>query len=88
MNLTAILQLLRDCSCANAIELENASPKTEHLPLVYVDETNYYRFIKTVRVLAEVYKNSKITETTRKSMIQVCLALAFFHSWICFYLRV
>ncbi|AAF02844.1 Hypothetical protein [Arabidopsis thaliana] len=35
---------LRKCR----IELENASPKTEHLPLVYVDETNYYRFIKTV----------------------------------------
>ncbi|KAL9309862.1 putative U-box domain-containing protein 58 [Arabidopsis thaliana] len=60
---------LRKCR----IELENASPKTEHLPLVYVDETNYYRFIKTVRVLAEVYKNSKITETTRKSMIQVLM---------------
>ncbi|CAD5315688.1 unnamed protein product [Arabidopsis thaliana] len=60
---------LRKCR----IELENASPKTEHLPLVYVDETNYYGFIKTVRVLAEVYKNNKITETTRKSIIQVLM---------------
>ncbi|CAH8255746.1 unnamed protein product [Arabidopsis lyrata] len=60
---------LRKCR----IELENSSPKTEHLPLVYVDESNCYRFIKTVRVLAEVFKNKKITETTRKSIIQVLM---------------
>ncbi|CAE5960284.1 unnamed protein product [Arabidopsis arenosa] len=60
---------LRKCR----IELENSYPKTEHLPLVYVDESNCYRFIKTVRVLGEVFKNKKITETTRKSIIQVLM---------------
>lgn len=62
-------QFLRKCQ----IELENFSIETD-LPLVYVDESNYWRFIKTVRVLAEVFKNMKITGTTRKSIIQVCLS--------------
>ncbi|XP_019091191.1 PREDICTED: putative U-box domain-containing protein 58 [Camelina sativa] len=61
---------LRKCQT----ELENSSPRTdEQLPLVYVHESNCYRFIKTVRVLAEVFKNTKITETTRKSIIQVLM---------------
>ncbi|CAL9219074.1 unnamed protein product, partial [Arabidopsis halleri] len=61
-------QFLRKCQ----IDLENLSLKTE-LPLVSVDESNYWRFIKTVRVLAEVFKNMKITGTTRKSIIQVLM---------------
>ncbi|CAL9219075.1 unnamed protein product [Arabidopsis halleri] len=56
-------QFLRNCQ----IELENSSPKTEALTHVYDDESKYWRFIKTVRVLAEVFKD---TETTRKSLIQ------------------
>lgn len=64
-------QFLRNCQ----IELENSSPKTEALTHVYDDESKYWRFIKTVRVLAEVFKD---TETTRKSLIQVCLCLAFY----------
>ncbi|CAH8255745.1 unnamed protein product [Arabidopsis lyrata] len=59
-------RFLRNC----LVELENSSPKTEPLTHVYVDESNYWRFIKTVRVLAEVFKDKKITETTRKSLIQ------------------
>ncbi|CAD5315687.1 unnamed protein product [Arabidopsis thaliana] len=54
------------------MELENLSLKTE-LPLVYVDESKYWRFIKTVRVLAEVFNNMKTTRTTRKSIIQVLM---------------
>ncbi|CAE5960283.1 unnamed protein product [Arabidopsis arenosa] len=61
-------QFLRKCQ----IELENLSVETD-LPLVYVDESNYWRFIKTVRVLAEVFKNMKITGTTRKSITQVLM---------------
>ncbi|XP_019094613.1 PREDICTED: putative U-box domain-containing protein 58 [Camelina sativa] len=57
-------QFLRRCQ----IEFENSSPKTEQFPLVYVDESTYWRFIKTVRVLAEIFKNTKITETTRKNI--------------------
>jgi len=68
-------QFLRNCQ----MELENLSLKTE-LPLVYVDESKYWRFIKTVRVLAEVFNNMKTTRTTRKSIIQVCLVLPFFSS--------
>ncbi|XP_023644571.1 putative U-box domain-containing protein 58 [Capsella rubella] len=60
---------LRKCQT----ELENSSPKTEQLPLVYVDESNYYRFIKTVRVLAQVFNDRKITETTRKHIVQVLM---------------
>ncbi|AEE33333.2 RING/U-box protein [Arabidopsis thaliana] len=61
-------QFLRNCQ----MELENLSLKTE-LPLVYVDESKYWRFIKTVRVLAEVFNNMKTTRTTRKSIIQVLM---------------
>lgn len=60
-------QFLRKCQMG----LENSFPKTGTLPLVYVDESHCWRFIKTVRVLAEVFKNKMITETTRKSIIQV-----------------
>ncbi|KAL1221476.1 putative U-box domain-containing protein 58 [Cardamine amara subsp. amara] len=62
-------QFLRKCQN----ELENSSPKTDIQPLVYVDESHFWRFIKTVRVLAEVFKNKLTTETTRKSIIQVLM---------------
>ncbi|EFH70809.1 predicted protein [Arabidopsis lyrata subsp. lyrata] len=67
-SITLARQFLRKCQ----IELENFSIETD-LPLVYVDESNYWRFIKTVRVLADVFKNMKITGTTRKSIIQVLM---------------
>ncbi|EOA37547.1 hypothetical protein CARUB_v10011790mg [Capsella rubella] len=64
---TSERQFLRRCQ----IELESSSsPKTEQFPLVYVDNSTYGRLIETVRVLAEVFKNLKITEATRKRIIQ------------------
>ncbi|XP_010463500.1 PREDICTED: putative U-box domain-containing protein 58 [Camelina sativa] len=62
-------QFLRRCQ----IELENSSPKTEQFPLVYLDESTYLRFIKTVRVLAETSKNTKIIERTRKNITKVLM---------------
>ncbi|XP_023644570.1 putative U-box domain-containing protein 58 [Capsella rubella] len=65
---TSERQFLRRCQ----IELESSSsPKTEQFPLVYVDNSTYGRLIETVRVLAEVFKNLKITEATRKRIIQL-----------------
>ncbi|ESQ29862.1 hypothetical protein EUTSA_v10012353mg, partial [Eutrema salsugineum] len=57
-------------------ELESSSPDQTSArppPLVFVEESNCWRFIKTVRVLAEIFKNSMVTETTRQSIIQVLM---------------
>lgn len=54
------------CKCR--LELEKSSPNTDRPPLVYVD---CWRFIKTVRLLAEIFKNGMVNETTRQSIVQV-----------------
>ncbi|KFK35541.1 hypothetical protein AALP_AA4G004100 [Arabis alpina] len=54
-------------------ELENSSPNTNRPPLVYVDESNCWKFFKTVQILAEVFKNKMVTDTTRQSIIQVLM---------------
>ncbi|CAH8385560.1 unnamed protein product [Eruca vesicaria subsp. sativa] len=59
---------LRKCR----IGLENSSLQTDsHAPLAYVDESDCWRFIKTVRLLAEIYKNRMLSQTTRTCIIQV-----------------
>ncbi|VVB00117.1 unnamed protein product [Arabis nemorensis] len=55
------------------IELENSSPNTNRPPHVYVDESNCLKFVKTVRILAEVFKNKLVTDTTRQNIIQVLM---------------
>ncbi|KAG2251564.1 hypothetical protein Bca52824_081700 [Brassica carinata] len=60
------------CKCR--MELEHSSPETDrHAPLVYVDESDCWRFIKTVRLLAEIFKNRMLSQTTRQSIIQVLM---------------
>lgn len=60
------------CKCR--MELEHPSPETDrHAPLVYVDESDCWRFIKTVRLLAEIFKNRMLSQTTRQSIIQVLM---------------
>ncbi|CAA7062201.1 unnamed protein product [Microthlaspi erraticum] len=55
------------------LELEHSSPNTERPPLVFVEESDCWRFIKTVRVLAEIFKNNMVNETTRQSIVQVLM---------------
>lgn len=63
-------------------ELENSSPNTDRPPRdVYVEESNCWRFIKTVRILAEVFKNKMVTDTTRHSIIQVHSQLDLLIKW-------
>lgn len=57
------------CKCR--LELEKSSPNTDRPPLVYVEESDCWRFIKTVRLLAEIFKNGMVNETTRQSIVQV-----------------
>ncbi|CAA7027410.1 unnamed protein product [Microthlaspi erraticum] len=59
------------CKCR--LELEHSSPNTERPPLVFVEESECWRFIKTVRVLAEIFKNNMVNETTRQSIVQVLM---------------
>ncbi|KAF8059635.1 hypothetical protein N665_1227s0011 [Sinapis alba] len=63
------------CKCR--MELEHSSPETDRhdavLPLVYVDESDCWRFIKTVRLLAEIFKNRMLSQTSRKCIIQVLM---------------
>ncbi|KAG2328058.1 hypothetical protein Bca52824_010786 [Brassica carinata] len=61
------------CKCR--MELEHSSPDEtdRHAPLVYVDESDCWRFIKTVRLLAEIFKNRMLSQTTRKCIIQVLM---------------
>ncbi|CAH2033409.1 unnamed protein product [Thlaspi arvense] len=55
------------------MELERSSPETDRPPLVFVEESDCWRFIKTVRLLAEIFKNRMLTESTRQSIIQVLM---------------
>lgn len=59
------------CKCRMELE-HSSSPETlRHAPLVYVDESDSWRFIKTVRLLAEIFNNRMLSQNTRKCIIQV-----------------
>ncbi|KAJ0253281.1 putative U-box domain-containing protein 58 [Hirschfeldia incana] len=70
---TTTFERLFLCKCR--MELEHSSPDEtrRHAPLVYVDESDSWRFIKTVRLLAEIFKNRMLSQSTRKCIIQVLM---------------